>query len=176
MKLNKIKGICKKRNIVRLYNRADGSQLISDGLGFWPVNEELVLNEAALQTIFEVADKPWHESWIHETINVEENPLRHVLDPVWEPSAEVQFEPLPGVFVYQGVGVRALRADDGETIYVPEAQLCSINEDAQYYMLRKDGDEKLLAVYDSLLMCGLVVVFDRGISDMLRAHLLDWAK
>lgn len=177
MKLNKIKALCKKRNTVYLYNRHDGSQMISDGVGFWPVAEDLRLTESALQAIFEVGDKQWNESWIHETTILDElHDMVHLLDQVWDPSAEVQFEMMPDCFTYKGTAYRALRADDGTTIFVPEAQLRSINDDAQYYMLRTNADGgRLLAVYDSLLMAGLVAVATEYYADEIRAQLTDWA-
>lgn len=182
MKLNKIKSLCKRRQTVYLYERHDGSQLISDGAGFWPVTGELRLTEEALQTIFEVPNKAWNESWRHKRIVFEDEGincgLAHLLDEVWEASAEVQMEPLNGKVLYNGCLFRAFRADDGLTVFVPDAQLESMTDDAQYYMLRRTSSLNLpvLAVYDSLLMCGLVGVADSETAAMIRGQCADWTK
>ena len=179
MKLNKIKGICKKRNTVYLYERHDGSQLISDGAGFWPVTGDLRLSEEALRTIFEIPNKLWNGSWRHEHVIFGEDPcnenLAHLLDEVWEASAEVQMEPVNGRVEVNGCVFKAFRADDGLTVFVPDAQLETVTDDARYYMLRQTGGPfKALAVYDSLLMCGLVGVADADTAAMIRGQCADW--
>ena len=178
MKLNKIKGLCKKRNTVYLYERRNGSQLISDGAGLWPVTEELRLSEDALQTIFEIPNKAWNENWRHEHIVFGEDDtskgFEHLLDEIWEASAEVQTEPVKGKVELDGCVFRAFRADDGLTVFVPDAQLETMTDDAQYYMLRQGRGFSVLAVYDSLLMCGLVGVADAGTAEMIRTQCLDW--
>ncbi len=167
MKIGKIKNCCKDRSTVYLYQREDGSQLISDGVAYWPVDSGLRLTEEALKSIFDIAPKAWNESWVHETIMLTEEPdmtelgavPAHLLDEVWEASAEVQLDPVSdGVVLHRGVELMAFREDDGTCYYVPRKQLKTMDEDAQYYMLRQVGNIRVLTVYESMLTCGMVTV------------------
>lgn len=167
MKINKIKSFCKRANTVYLYETEQGRQWLSDGAGFWPVDESMHLNMDAIKALFEIAGKAWNESWVHEYIPLFKKPgfeplngklPFHLLDEVWEPSAEVQMEPVDGSVIYNGKVFRAFEADDGLRIYVPEEHLKTINEDAVYYMMRQAEGARLLAVYDSMLICGLVAI------------------
>jgi hypothetical protein len=71
----------------------------------------------------------------------------------------VQLDPVSdGVVLYRGVELMAFREDDDTCYYVPRKQLKTMDEDAQYYMLRQVGNMRVLTVYDSMLTCGMVTV------------------
>lgn len=167
MKLNKIKTFCKNSGQVLLYDTTDGRQIISDGAAYWPVTG-ITLSEDALRTIFEMSSKAWSEKISFEHIYYDDEDCKdtrgwipeRLLAMEWDAAAETQMEPVEGRVEYLGKPFKVFASDDDKKIIVPDAQLRAITDDAHYYMIRKDGPYRMLAVYDSVLLAGLVTTLN----------------
>lgn len=180
MKLNKIKKLCRDSCRVDLYTRRDGRQFISDGVGIWPVDEQIYLTEGSIRTIFDVPLEKWEGDWSYQGFDYGRDAdaeaggiPESLLDDIGDP-AEIKFLPQDQRIITPWGELMLFRELDGERhLWTPTTQLTACPDSVSYFALRETpGGVRALAVYENMLMGALIVAPDRSmqteIQEMLR--------
>ena len=180
MKLNRIKKLCRDSCRVDLYTRRDGRQFISDGVGIWPVDEQIYLTEGSIRTIFDVPLEKWEGDWSYQGFDygadadAEASGIpESLLDDIGDPG-ETKFLPRDQRIITPWGELMLFRELDGERhLWAPTAQLIACPDRVSYFALRETpGGVRALAVYENMLMGALIMAPGRSmqteIQEMLR--------
>lgn len=180
MKLNKIKKLCRDSCRVDLYTRRDGRQFISDGVGIWPVDDQIYLTEGSIRTIFDVPLEKWEGYWSYhgfdfladadaEAGGITESMLDDIGDPI-----ETKFLPQDQRIITPWGELMLYKEIDGERhLWAPSAQLTACPDNVSYFALRGiPGGLRALAVYENMLMGALIVVPGRSMQMQIQAMLV----
>ena len=182
MKLNKIKKLCRDSCRVDLYTRRDGRQFISDGVGIWPVDDQIYLTEGSIRTIFDVPLEKWEGDWSYQgfdfgaDLDAEAGGIpESILDDVGDPT-ETKLLPQDERIITLWAPWNELRLYkelDGERhLWAPTAQLTACPDSVSYFALRETpGGLRALAVYENMLLGALIVVPGSGIQREIQEYL-----
>lgn len=178
MKLNKIKKLCRDSCRVDLYTRRDGRQFISDGVGIWPVDDQIYLSEGSIRTIFDVPLEKWEGDWNYQgfdfgtDLDAEAGGITEsMLDDIGDP-AETKFLQQDQRIISPWGELMLYKELDGERhLWAPTAQLTACPDWVSYFALRETpGGLRALAVYENMLLGALIVVPGSGIQREIQEY------
>lgn len=157
MKLNKIRKLCKGKEVCILYDEFSGEdgalvrQWLSDGVGMWPVSGLPVLTESNLGTLLGLNEKQ-AEKWV---LREEEVPvdLRESLGDLesWE-------HPLKESVISVNAGGRELLPlwdKEGRALWIDRARLEPCWSETAVVTRRRDG-VPVEAVFEGLFLVGVI--------------------
>lgn len=171
MKLNKIKKLCRDSCRVDLYTRRDGRQFISDGVGIWPVDDQIYLTEGSIRTIFDVPLEKWEGDWSYQgfdfgaDLDAEAGGITEdMLDDIGDPTENKFLQQDQRIISPWGELMLYKELDGERHLWAPTAQLTACPDWVSYFALRETpGGLRALAVYENMLLGALIVVPGSGI-------------
>ena len=151
MLIKKIVALCKKKNIVRMLQTDDG-QWLGDGVGFYPLTEELDFSESSFCAAYDIPQKK-RESMAFDFVGT--IPEGFNFSDIVEDETQTDFNSKISV-IYGGKCLMPIKTSDGVT-YLDRAYLAPIADSDQdiTYIFERHSES---GVQFFVIKVGLVVV------------------